>query len=345
MENNYSNEFNKETNLRFNYNVMDANKSFFYVILMNLLAPFAMYIFLILLNIFGGLLSDVAYSFVYNMLITLIIPSLYLLLIIIFHQKQKIDLNLAIKYDKKINPIIIFLILLICGLCVICFFPFINMIYMFLEKLGFNMSGDVAFEMNNWWTLILGIIMLCLLPALVEEIIFRGIMMGGLLKRVKPHVAIILSATAFFIMHGSIQQSFYQIILGFVLSILFYITGNIFYSIIFHFLNNLIVVLLSYFNIGGFLNGFSISVGGILGAIGLFLLGVAAIIGILIVIKQIQKRKKTLEFVVDGNNIIIEENDKKLGFKEFSKSLILDEKFYFKSAWIIAIVMWILNSI
>ena len=36
---------------------------------------------------------------------------------------------------------------------------------------------------------------------------------------------------------------------------------------------------------------------------------------------------------------------KKLGFKEFVKSLILDEKFYFYCAWIVAIVLWIFNSI
>lgn len=343
MRNNNNRQFNSTS-----YNVMDANKTFFYVILTNILAPLVLYAFMFLILLpLSKAVPQVVYDTIYSLFLVLLMPLLYATVIIVFHKKTKVDSVKAMRLGDKINPIVVALIVAISVVCVVCFFPLINMLYALVEKMGFNVSGSVAFEMTNIWRLIVGVIVYCLLPAIVEEIIFRGILLNGWLKRTKPYVAIILSATAFFIMHGSIQQSFYQMILGLLLSLIGYYCGNLIYPIIFHFLNNLFVILISYFGIGGYLNGFNFTIGGVFAGLGLFLLGAIVIFGIIMLIRHIMSKKslRMYEFEKGTNNIIVADNDSKFDFKTFYNSLILDEKFYFVSAWVVAIIMWIFNSL
>jgi len=348
LYNYYMRETGKKQFNSTSYNVMDANKTFFYVILVNILAPIVLYAFMFLILLpLAKVLPQVVYDTIYSLFLVLLMPLLYVTVIIIFHKKVKVNPIKAMNVKDKINPLVVMLIVLIAVVCVVCFFPLINMLYALVERLGFNVSGTVAFEMTNVWRLLVGVIVYCLLPAVIEEIIFRGILLNGWLKRTKPYVAIILSATAFFIMHGSIQQSFYQIILGLILSLLGYYCGSIVYPIIFHFLNNLFVILISYFGIGGYLNGFAFTVGGVFAGIGLFALGVIAIFGLIVLIKYIMSKKglRIYEFEEGTNNIIVSDDNAKFDFKTFYKSLIMDEKFYFLSAWIVAIIMWVFNSL
>lgn len=330
------------------YSVMDANKSFFYVMIMNIIAPLILWALMIIpMYPLSKILPVEVYDFIYSIMVSLLMPILYLTLVVVYHKKRSINIKSATKFEWKINPLVVLLIIAIAVVCVVCFFPLVNMIYLVFEKMGFNVSGTIAFEMSNWWRLLIGIGLYALLPAIVEELLFRGILLKGLLSRAKPYVAILLSATAFFIMHGTIQQSVYQFILGLILSLLGFYGVNIIYPIIFHFINNLFVLLLGYFNIGGYLNGFSFTVGGFFAGIGLFVLGIVVITGIILLIKLLtaKKRANTFEFVDGDNNIIIIEEKEKLNFTDLRKSFVLDEKFYFNASWVIAIIMWIFNSL
>ena len=329
------------------YNVMDANKSFFYVILTNICAVLVFAVLMMavgLLSIFG--LPESAYNFISSLFQVLLIPSLFLLIIIIYHKIKNINLKTATNFDWRVNPYIVGISVLILLVCITCFFPIINMLYSLIALTGYEVSGAVAFEMNNWWQLLIGAVAYCALPAIAEEIIFRGMVLKGTLSKATPIVAITISSVAFFIMHGSLIQSFYQIVLGFLLGIIGYYTKNILYPIIFHFLNNLSVVLISYFGIGGFLNGFALTFGGFVAGIGLAILGAAIIFALVLIIKLLMKKKNAdYEFVVNDNNIIVEEKQEKQNLKQFINSMSMDEKFYFYSAWCCAIIIWIFGSL
>ena len=333
--------------LRLNYNVMDANQSFFYVILINILAPLAFAILIVGLKILSNLgLPQEVYNMIYGLFSVVVIPCAFLILIILMHRKRNIDLQHATNFDVKIKPIILVICIAILGLTIVAFFPLINMIYSLLGSWGLRVEGDVAFAMNNWWQFIIGIVVYCALPAIAEEIIFRGMIFRGTLSKAKPIVAITISSLAFFIMHGSLIQSFYQIALGFLLGIIAYYTKNILYPIAFHFLNNLCVISFNYFGVGGFLNGFALNFGGFMTAIGIMVGCVAVIFGLILLLKHLTKSNvEGYEFVVENNNIIVEEKPQKLGLKEFINSFNIDEKFYFVSAWVIAIIIWLLGSL
>ncbi|MBO4688435.1 MAG: CPBP family intramembrane metalloprotease [Clostridiales bacterium] len=75
---------------------------------------------------------------------------------------------------------------------------------------------------------------LCILIPILEEIIFRGCVMEGMLELGHPYVAIVLSALYFGLMHGQIIQICYAFLSGIVLGIIYYSTKNIVMTILAH---------------------------------------------------------------------------------------------------------------
>ncbi len=95
-------------------------------------------------------------------------------------------------------------------------------------------------------SLILNIISTAVLPALVEEFIFRGYIQGSL-KPFGNGIAIVLSAFLFGIFHGNILQFPFAFLMGLAFGWLFAATGSIWPCVLVHFGNNLMSVLLDWF--------------------------------------------------------------------------------------------------
>ncbi len=89
------------------------------------------------------------------------------------------------------------------------------------------------------------------LPAVLEEIVVRGIVMQPL-RRFGDKFAIVASALIFGIMHGNMVQIPYTIVAGLFLGYLVIATGSIWPSIILHFINNFysVAVVAAYDNAG-----------------------------------------------------------------------------------------------
>ncbi len=99
--------------------------------------------------------------------------------------------------------------------------------------------GDVS----STGKFILSLIMVALLPAVFEEILFRGALQGLFERWFKNGwVAIIVTAILFSAIHLSWYGLIPRIALGILLGAIFYYTRNIWYPIIVHFLNNAFIV-------------------------------------------------------------------------------------------------------
>lgn len=97
--------------------------------------------------------------------------------------------------------------------------------------------------MKNSSDYLISLIVIALLPALVEEVFFRGSLQPILIGWFKNvHVGIIFSAVIFSAIHGSYFGFLPRIGLGLVLSILFYQSKNLWLNILLHFINNAIAV-------------------------------------------------------------------------------------------------------
>lgn len=89
------------------------------------------------------------------------------------------------------------------------------------------------------------------LPAVLEEVIIRGIVMQPL-RRFGDKFAIVASALIFGIMHGNMVQIPYTVVAGLFLGYLAVATGSLWPSIILHFINNFysVALLAAYDNFG-----------------------------------------------------------------------------------------------
>jgi len=82
-------------------------------------------------------------------------------------------------------------------------------------------------------------LLFAIMPAIVEELYFRGMLQGTLIRLSgRPHNAIFISSFAFAIMHPSPTGVLAYMVMGLLLGYLYHYTGNLRVSILFHLLNN-----------------------------------------------------------------------------------------------------------
>lgn len=99
-----------------------------------------------------------------------------------------------------------------------------------------------------------------LVPAIGEELIFRGVVLNGMRQRFSTTKAVLISATLFMLFHGNLQQLIYPFVLGIVLGFVFARTGSLMLSMILHLANNFIVITCTFIqNMTGFSFGLPFS--------------------------------------------------------------------------------------
>lgn len=90
---------------------------------------------------------------------------------------------------------------------------------------------------------LLSIFMIAILPAVFEEVLFRGALQGLLHRWWKNGwLAIIVTSIIFSAIHGSWYGFIPRIALGMILGLIFYYSNNIWYSVLVHLANNAAVV-------------------------------------------------------------------------------------------------------
>lgn len=142
---------------------------------------------------------------------------------------------------KKFNWLVMLIVLAIGAVCLLGFTPFVNWFDHMVEGLGYSSSVS-NLDVSTVGKFIASIFYIGLLPAICEELVFRGVISNGL-KQNGTKVAVVLSAVLFALMHQNLQQFVYQLFLGGVMAYIVLKTGNILYTMLLHFLNNFIILL------------------------------------------------------------------------------------------------------
>ena len=93
---------------------------------------------------------------------------------------------------------------------------------------------------------LINLLMLALVPAVCEEMFFRGFIQKTLEKTVSPLTALFLTAFIFSFMHFQFFGFFSRLFLGCILGYLFYLTKSIFPGILAHFAYNGLMVFMGY---------------------------------------------------------------------------------------------------
>ena len=111
-----------------------------------------------------------------------------------------------------------------------------NLLYSFLYSFGLETMRDVTTHLS-WGDFAFTLFSSAVLPAILEEMVFRGYMLG-LLRPYGQTTALFLTSLLFGMLHGSIIQSPFAFILGLAFGFLALQTGSIWPSVMLHFLNN-----------------------------------------------------------------------------------------------------------
>ena len=148
------------------------------------------------------------------------------------------------KNKLNFKKVALYILLAVCAF--ILLYPIVNSVDILLIKLGFKPTA-LPYQLDTKG-FIISLFSLVILPAICEEILFRGVIFKGF-KQYGKIFSITLSTLAFAIFHMSIFQTVYPILMGLLLAGIMYREDNILYCIIVHGVSNLIALLVAYFGI------------------------------------------------------------------------------------------------
>ena len=177
----------------------------------------------------------------------------------------------------------VFTVILTACICIVSFLLVTSISIEFFKWIGYSEpGGDIP--ITNFGTYVLFVFLLCVLPAIIEELLFRGIILKGLMEfgKIKAMVA---SAVLFSFFHLSPAQTVYQFVLGLVLAAVFFSSGNLVYSMILHFINNFAIITYTYIT-GDPAQSIMFNPWTILTTIFLAVFGVALIVGLVKALKR-----------------------------------------------------------
>ncbi len=198
------------------------------------IVSFLMYIYLGTMvqmkSLVGGLLT--------NQLIVIGMP-----LLMIWYTKKDFKKTLSLKTPKctgVIGAILLeiatFIVVVVCSAGLTKIFPKdVETVNQSFELL----LGDVPFFG--------ALLMIGLLPAICEEVLFRGYLLSAARNKFKMVPAMLIVAAIFGIFHMSFSKFFTTGLLGFVFCYVVYKTGSIFLTCLMHFLNNAVSVVFMYY--------------------------------------------------------------------------------------------------
>lgn len=206
---------------------------------------FFILLYLIISIVFSGVLLAFNGN---NFVITLLSPLGYSIAILLVIYTQNKLTNTTFKLIKKPNFSIKFTLLAVC-LSVGMFFGLGGINFKFAEFLqGLNIKvSSVSLDLSSLKNYILYSIMLCVVPAVMEELFFRRFLIDNISGN---HIVISLIVGLLFgLYHAALSQLIYQLICGFFLTMLALKSKSVLPCILAHFLNNFLVITFEFFGV------------------------------------------------------------------------------------------------
>lgn len=171
----------------------------------------------------------------------------------IYHSNEFLKF-LSLKVRFSLSSLILWGLLILASYPLVAYFTLINEMIPLPEWASssqddaFRILGKVL-RMDNSLELLLTVFLVGVLPAVGEELIFRGIVQQKMISLFRnPHLAILGSSIIFGLVHFQLERFIPLTFLGIILGYSFYYTQSLLVPIILHFLNNAFQVLSFYFS-------------------------------------------------------------------------------------------------
>jgi len=151
-------------------------------------------------------------------------------IIVFIANRKRIKEILPIKKMGIINILLIIVMSIVIQ-------PLLMFISSIMSLLTPNIIADVMVNMNRESHFLLVLVFIAVVPAVFEELVFRGIIFAGY-KEVPIFKAALLNGLLFGIIHLNMQQFLYAAILGFILCYFVFYTKSIISAVLAHFVLN-----------------------------------------------------------------------------------------------------------
>lgn len=229
-------------------------------------------------------------------------------IVIFFKQSKTMNVKQIAKlnYNLGFKNIIICILIGLIGL--FAFSPLSNLGTEFLTKIGFYINNSLTSVITTPLLLIIAIILMAIVPAICEELIFRGLILQGL-RKYGDKSAILITSCLFALIHLSADQLIFPFLFSIILCYAVMKTNSIISSMIIHFVSNATSICLNYF---GFNYYFDVPIWAfVLIAIGLCVIGYLLIFLLFKLVKDVKIRnmQEVIQMVDDANQSKMEINN------------------------------------
>lgn len=232
-------------------------------------------------------------------IICAIVPQISFLIVFFgISEYRKVNYQKANGFTFKLDYKVLLVVLLIGVVAIFGFNWLVNLFDYLTTQWGYAGGAVSSIDVSTVPKLLLAILYAGVLPAVCEELIFRGIITNGV-KKLGLVTAVIVSSLLFALMHQNLQQLLYQLILGAVMAYIMLKTGKIVYTMVLHLFNNITILVFSYFAGGTAVDyksaeyvSYYSNVWNVIWPILVALLAVCAIIGLLFLLNYIVGRKQ-----------------------------------------------------
>ena len=157
----------------------------------------------------------------------------YLLITVLFFGKGYVKLSFGHIEQHRVWPAIGMSVMMGAALA------FALCSVLFLLDIDLSYQGEELEHRQQFFSGIAGALNACIFGPTIEEICFRGIVLGGLLRtRCRPWLAILISTLLFALLHGLGANIVTAILFGILVGWLYWHTGSIIPGLIIHITNN-----------------------------------------------------------------------------------------------------------
>ncbi len=223
---------------KINYNVNHS----YHASIAGFIMPVVVSLFLSIIILVGNIDNQ---NKIFQLISSLVVESSFLIFALAYSKIMHISFDYASGIKNKISPSTAILAICMSIGTLVLLNPIISYWEQLLKLLNFNLASALPIALDSVGNLLLAILCFALVPAICEEALFRGVLLNGLRKQ-GAVCAISISAMMFSLMHLNIQQLPYTFLLGILFGIVVYYTRCLWLSMVMHFANNAIVLILNY---------------------------------------------------------------------------------------------------
>lgn len=323
---------------RIKYNKYDSGICFLGAIVApSLVSIVYMLLATVIATICGANLNNLSNNTVFLYFSLFISPIAFSSLFFIYNKKAKINWVKSLNIKSKVSVLNIVLCVVLAFICTFGFTNVVNLFDAILSELGFKIQSDLPITIDNFGVCLAMLFAMAVLPAIFEELLFRGVIFNGL-KDYNKWWAIFGSAILFSLMHLNVEQTIYPFIVGTILAFVMLKTNNIIYPMIIHFLNNAIVIVVTYISTVNNIQQASFVLS-FKSAIFAIVYCITAILLIAVIIKLLMKKQKKVSYFQTKSDNIIEDLPKS------NTNIYVKHNTFLWAGVFVAIFIWLIDLI